>query len=196
MIAYYLTHPQVEIEPDRPVPLWRLSALGRERLRAILDRPWLDGIERIVSSAETKAVEAAAMIAACRRVALEVADELGENDRSSTGFLAPDEFELAADRFFGEPEKSWNGWERAVDAAARIEAATERCLRASNKTTLFVGHGAVGTLLKCRIAGYPIARTQDQPPGGGNIYAFGIASRRLLCDWTPMEKFEGVRHAE
>jgi hypothetical protein len=46
MIAYYLTHPQVEIDPDRPVPLWRLSALGRERLRAILGRPWLDGIER------------------------------------------------------------------------------------------------------------------------------------------------------
>jgi broad specificity phosphatase PhoE len=196
MIAYYLTHPQVDMEPDRPVPLWRLSSTGRNRVGALLEKPWLHGIERIVSSAETKAVETASIIAAPLRVPIEIDEKMGENDRSSTGFLPPEEFELAADRFFGEPEKSWSGWERAVDAAARMEVAAEKWLRASNKTTLFVGHGAVGTLLKCRIAGYPIARTHDQPPGGGNIFAFGIASRELLCDWTPMETFEGVTNAK
>jgi broad specificity phosphatase PhoE len=196
MIVCYLSHPQVDMEPDRPVPLWRLSTVGRKRVEALLRKPWLQGIGRIVASAETKAVETAAMISSHLHVAVEIDEKMGEIDRSSTGYLEPSKFELAADQFFGEPEKSWGGWERAVDASARIEAAMERALDGSTDSTLFVGHGAVGTLFKCRIAGYPIARAYDQPPGGGNIYAFGIASRQLLCDWTPIEQFEGVMNAE
>lgn len=195
MIAYYLTHPQVEIEPDRPVPLWRLSAVGRKRIEALLDRPWLARVERIVSSAETKAVESAAIIAAHLRLPMQIDERLGENDRSSTGFLAPDRFEAAADCFFGEPHKSWNGWESAVDASERMAAAMDLYLPSPAPQTLFMGHGAVGTLFKCRLAGYPIARIHDQPAGGGNIFAFGMAGRELLCDWTPMEKFEGIANA-
>lgn len=196
MNAYYLTHPQVEIESSRPVPLWRLSARGRERVEAILAIAWLQSIERILSSAETKAVETAAIIAAHLGVPVEIDPKMGENDRSSTGFLEPPAFEAAADRFFAEPDKSWQGWERAVDAADRIERAVERAFTASTAVpTLMVGHGGVGTLLKCRIGGHPIARNEDQPPGGGNLFAFGIVSRRLLCDWTAMEEFEGVDDA-
>ncbi|WEX08142.1 histidine phosphatase family protein [Chelativorans sp. AA-79] len=192
MIAYYLTHPQVEIEPERPVPLWRLSVVGRRRVEVMLDQEWLRTLGRIVSSAETKAVEAAAILAAHLHIPMEVEGDMGENDRSSTGFIEPEKFDAAADAFFAEPEMSWRGWERAVDAADRIEAAANRVLKDAVKPVLMVGHGGVGTLLKCRIAGQPIARDRDQPPGGGNIYAFGIASRRLLCDWTPMESFRGV----
>lgn len=195
MIAYYLTHPQVEIEPDRPVPLWRLSAVGRKRIEALLDMPWLGKVERIVSSAETKAVETAAIIAAYLHVPMQIDERLGENDRSSTGFLLPEEFEAAADRFFGEPQKSWHGWETAINASERIVSAMEQFLPPPAPQTLFVGHGAVGTLFKCRLAGYPIARIHDQPAGGGNIFAFGMAGRELLCDWTPMEAFEGVANA-
>src|SRR5690606_960777 len=117
VIGYYLTHPQVEIDSKIPVPLWRLSGVGRARVEAVLDRPWLRTVKRILSSDETKAVEAAAIIAAHVRVPIEVDPQMGENDRSSTGFLEPPAFEVAADRFFAEPDKSWNGWERAVDAA-------------------------------------------------------------------------------
>jgi hypothetical protein len=35
--------------------------------------------------------------------------ELGENDRSATGFLEPDVFETTADRFFAEPDRSIDG---------------------------------------------------------------------------------------
>ncbi|WP_163264960.1 histidine phosphatase family protein [Chelativorans alearense] len=196
MTAFYLTHPQVEIEPERPVPEWRLSGRGRQRVEAMLGKTWLRPIRRIVSSAELKAVETAALIAARLGVAIEVDPEMGENDRSATGFLQPDEFEAAADRFFGEPQKSWRGWERAVDAADRIEAAVRRALNRSELVpTLLVGHGAVGTLLKCRIGSRRISRREDQPAGGGSLFAFGIASRELLCDWTPMETFEGVDRA-
>ena len=104
MTAFYLTHPQVEMEPARPVPLWRLSGKGRARVEALLDRPWLRSVKRILSSDETKAVEAAAIVGAHLGVAVEIDREMGENDRSSTGFLEPPAFEAAADRFFGEPE--------------------------------------------------------------------------------------------
>ncbi|MGO7624521.1 histidine phosphatase family protein, partial [Rhizobium ruizarguesonis] len=55
----------------------------------------------------------------------------------------------------------------------------------------FVGHGGVGTLLKCHRAGSPITRDRDQPGGGGNLYAFGLAARGLTCDWTPIEDWQG-----
>lgn len=193
VIGYYLTHPQIEIEPARPVPLWRLSREGRARVETVLGRPWLGAVRRVLSSAETKAVEAAALIAAHRGVPLSIHPDMGENDRSSTGFLEPPAFEAAADRFFAEPAVSWNGWERAVDAADRIERAVRRALAdgAGPSPALLVGHGGVGTLLKCRIAGDPIARDRDQPPGGGNIFAFDLAAGKVLCDWTRMEDFEG-----
>ena len=193
MTAFYLTHPQVEMEPARPVPLWRLSGKGRARVEALLDRPWLRSVKRILSSDETKAVEAAAIVGAHLGVAVEIDREMGENDRSSTGFLEPPAFEAAAGRFFAEPHRSWNGWERAVDAADRIERAVRRALAgpAGSAPALLVGHGGVGTLLKCRIAGLAIARACDQPPGGGNIFAFDLAAGKVLSDWTAMEEFAG-----
>lgn len=194
LIGYYLTHPQVAIDPAVPVPRWSLSARGRERIAGALDRPWLQTIRRVVSSSEQKAIETAGLIAARLGLPFETHHELDENDRSATGFITPDRFEAAADAFFGEPEKSWRGWERAVDAQARIVDAVERILSTHDQTQpiLFAGHGGVGTLLKCHIENVPIARQKDQPGGGGNIYAFSLADRTLLADWTAIEQFEGV----
>ena len=60
---------------------------------------------------------------------------------------------------------------------------------------VFTGHGCVGTLLKCAFAKRPIAQTQDQRdmahPGGSNIFAFDLANKNLLCDWTAMENWTG-----
>jgi broad specificity phosphatase PhoE len=196
LIGLYLTHPQVEIDRRTAVPDWRLSRRGRERVEEILGRRWLRQTGRIVSSTERKAVETAGLISDALGLPFETASDMGENDRSATGFLEPPAFEKAADRFFAEPDASWNGWERAADAAARIVQAVELVLAThdSRQQLLLVGHGAVGTLLKCRIAGRPISRAEDQSAGGGNLYAFSLADRNLLCDWTPMERFAGVRH--
>lgn len=193
MIGYYLTHPQVEIDPETPVPQWSLSDKGRARLETILRRNWVRSLSRIVASDERKAVETATLLSQASSAPVETAADMGENDRSSTGFLAPEAFEAAADRFFAEPEESWNGWERAIDAADRVEAAVTRVLatHAPDRPILFAGHGAAGTLLKCRLAGRAIARSEDQPHGGGNVFAFRLADRSLMCDWTPMEDFHG-----
>lgn len=194
MIVYYLTHPQVAVDPNIPVPDWSLSEEGRGRIATALGRPWLRSLRRIVSSGERKAVETAGLIGAAIGIAAEIHPDMGENDRSATGFIPPERFEAAADAFFAKPHQSWNGWERAADAQSRIVAAADRALNdcQADSPALLVGHGAVGTLLKCHIAGRPISRREDQPGGGGNIYAFDHAARRLLCDWRPIEGFDGA----
>lgn len=194
MIGYYLTHPQVTIDPGIPVPQWSLSDRGRERIAALLDKPWLQSVTRIVSSSEQKAIETAQPLAAKLGLPFETHHELDENDRSATGFITPDKFEAAADAFFGEPEKSWRGWEMAIDAQRRIVDAVTNILTAHDpaRPILFAGHGGVGTLLKCHIEGVPISRTKDQPGGGGNIYAFSLDGRKLLSDWIAAEQFNGV----
>jgi broad specificity phosphatase PhoE len=192
VIALYLTHPQVAVDPETPVPDWRLSDGGRRRVEAILHRPWIGRVGRVVSSPERKARETAGLVAAHRGLDIEVLSGSGENDRSATGYLPPEAFEAAADRFFAEPDASWRGWERARDAADRIYGAVDGLLSRHPPAVplLIAGHGAVGTLLKCRLASRPIARREDQPGGGGNVFAFTLRERKLVCDWTPMEEFD------
>ncbi|NTF30727.1 histidine phosphatase family protein [Rhizobium skierniewicense] len=193
MYALYITHPQVRIDADVPVPEWGLSELGVERTRKASALPWAKTLRRIVSSAENKATETAQIVASVSGVAVETVPDMHENDRSATGFLPPDQFEAAANWFFAHPHASYKGWETAIDAQARIVSAVETVL-ADHDPMLpiaFVGHGGVGTLLKCHLAGSQITRSTDQPPGGGNLFCFTLADRRITCDWTAMETWRG-----
>ncbi|WP_377297622.1 histidine phosphatase family protein [Rhizobium sp. SGZ-381] len=199
MFALYITHPQVKISADVPVPQWGLSEIGIERTRKAAALPWVKRLSRIVSSGETKAIETAVILAEAASVIPEVDEAMHENDRSATGFLPPPAFEAAADWFFAHPTESFKGWERAVDAQARIVSAVSRVLADHDpaRPIAFIGHGGVGTLLKCHLAGKAIARDGDQPGGGGNLFAFSTARSlvdcRLTCDWTPMEFWQGDR---
>ncbi|WP_196260341.1 histidine phosphatase family protein [Pelagibacterium limicola] len=195
--AIYLSHPEVEIAPDIPVPQWRLSKKGRERADIFGRKLQTQGISRIVSSTETKALETAGIIGDLLELAVAHDPEMGENDRSATGFVPPDRFEALADAFFAAPDRSVMGWETAQVAQTRIVAAVERALLGNDpaKPVLFVGHGAVGTLLRCALAHQAIDRIHDQK-GAGNAYAFTLASRRLLCEWTPIEKWERCQWPE
>src|SRR5687768_12146813 len=109
----YLTHPQVRIDPDVPIPLWGLSAEGRARTEALAARPWLRTFRRIVASEETKAQETAALLGAALGLGVEVRPGLHENDRSATGYLPRAEFEAVADLFFARPDEPVRGWETA-----------------------------------------------------------------------------------
>jgi len=192
VFAVYITHPQVAIDPAVPVPDWGLSERGFERARLAASAGWAGKIGHFAASTERKAVETAEILSA-GRVSIETDHAMGENDRSATGFLPPDAFENAANWFFAHPQESFKGWERAVDAQARIVAAVERTLAAHDPAVpvAFVGHGGVGTLLKCHLQGRPIARDGDQPAGGGNLFAFRLADRTVTCNWTAKESWKG-----
>lgn len=189
VFGLYITHPQVRIDPNIPVPEWGLSDVGRLRAEACAARPWVKRLTRIVSSGERKAIETAEILAAAAGIAIETRPRMHENDRSATGFLAPAAFETAADWFFAHPQESFRGWERAADAQARIVAEVNDVLSQHdmNDPIAFVGHGGVGTLLKCHMSRIPISRQQDQPGGGGNLFCFSLADRRISCNWTAME---------
>ena len=55
----YLTHPEVIIDKDVPMPEWGLSDLGRERAAKAAALPFAKDIKRVVSSGEVKAIETA-----------------------------------------------------------------------------------------------------------------------------------------
>ncbi len=143
MRALYLSHPQVRIDPEVPVPQWGLSVTGRERAEAFAARDLIAEGRIVFASDERKAVELAEII----MDAIVITDPaLGENDRSATGFLPPEKFEATADRFFAEPMMSVDGWERAIDAQRRIVEAVGRAMTEvqPGQIAVFCGHGASG----------------------------------------------------
>ena len=165
---YFITHPEVVVDPEKPVERWHLSPQGIERMRIFAGSPVLENVRSIWSSTEAKAIEAAGILGGALGLGVSVCGDLGENDRSATGFLPPTEFEATADRFFAAPEESVRGWERAVDAQERVHNAVSRIVsghgadRAGGDLAI-VAHGAVGTLLYCALSGLAIDRTHDQP---------------------------------
>lgn len=192
MVIRYLTHPQVAIDPAVPVPDWGLSDAGRARVAAVAGASSLPGTTRIVSSAERKARETAAPIAERLGIAVEIRPAMHENDRSATGFLPPEEFERVADAFFARPDASIRGWEIARAAQERIVAEFRHAIQDLTGDVLIVGHGGVGTLLWCALAGKPIDRRHDQGPGGGgNVFAVDPATLRPVSTWQPMETLIG-----
>ena len=184
--AIYLTHPEVVIDPDVAVPDWGLNAAGAARVAALVAR----GVARtlyVVSSAERKALETAWPLSAATGHALEVRPMMHENDRSATGFLKGPAFEDMANAFFAAPDTSVKGWEPARAAQARILAEVNRVLAAQpDRDVLFCGHGGVGTLLYCALAGEEISRRWDQR-GGGHWFAFDTTHLRPAGHWAPME---------
>jgi broad specificity phosphatase PhoE len=141
-----------------------------------------------ITSAERKALETAEPIADALGVRVEVRDAMHENDRSATGFLPLREFEAVAHEFFAHPDKSARGWERARDAQKRIVGQVETVLsRSLEGHVLFVGHGAVGTLLYCHYADVEIDRMHDQMPDGGNYFTIRKETREVLHGWRRME---------
>lgn len=190
----FITHPDVLISADVPVPQWPLSERGRERMRTGLRQPWVSEVGAVYCSTEQKARDGAAILAGHRGLPVTEIEALGENDRSATGFLAPPEFERTADAFFAQPAVSVRGWERAMDAQARVVGAVQALAAADTSTGLIaiVSHGAVGTLLYCHLAGHAIARKWDQPPNrGGNFFRFSLQPIGVAAWWQAID--EGVR---
>jgi len=188
-LVRYLSHPQVLINPDIPVPEWSLNDVGSARVQALLKSGAWKETTRVISSDETKAIETAKPLAASFGCQHTIEPKTHENDRSATGFLPPEIFEEIADAFFRNPETSIRGWETAKNAQTRIVNAIDNIMKKPlDGDILVVGHGGVGTLLYCALSDLPIDRRHDQGPnGGGNYFTFDPMTRAVLHHWRPME---------
>lgn len=207
-LVYYISHPDVIKSPDVPVPRWPLSARGRARMRALLARPWVSELGAVYCSDEQKALDGAAILAGHLGLEPIVRPELGEVDRSSTGYLPEAEHAAAARLLFERPDESVRGWETARHAQTRIVAAIERILRERGSrgeggkspnlllsqspnpasSLAIVAHGAVGVFYLCHLKGVPISMAEAQPGrDGGHYYCFDAGSRTLVHGWTRIE---------
>lgn len=182
---YFITHSDVEISADVPVTQWPLSATGRARFRVMLNQPWVNIISAIYCSTEQKAIDSVKILADHLGIRYTQVAELGENDRSSTGFLKPVEFEATADRFFASPTTSIRGWETAAAAQSRIVDAISYINNTdqSQDSIAIISHGAVGTLLYCFYTGKIIDRRWDQPGQGGGNYLSLELETKAACSW-------------
>lgn len=185
-IVYFVTHPEVIVDPQVPVPDWGLSPVGWKRVEAFCQRPELAGVTDVFTSDERKAMDCAAAFQRARGLPFTTHEDLRENDRSATGYVAPPRFWEIVDQFFGEPDTSILGWETARDAQARIKAGVTACTAARRGTgdLVIFAHGGVGTLLLSDLSGEPISRRHGQPiAGGGCYFAFDMTSRALHHGW-------------
>jgi broad specificity phosphatase PhoE len=147
-------------------------------------------IAALYCSTEQKAVDGAALLSEALGLPFQRIAALGENDRSATGYLPQAEFDTAVDAFFARPHESMCGWERAIDAQARIvEAVTHLASTTPSAGPIaVVSHGGVGALLLCHLAGVPISRAAEQPgASGGHYFLFQMPEGILVHGWQPIE---------
>jgi broad specificity phosphatase PhoE len=162
-------------------------------MRLLLWQPWVAQITAVYCSTEQKAMDGAALLAAHLGLPVSHVADLGENERSATGYLPAPEFERVVDQFFAHPTVSMRGWEPAAVAQQRIVRAVTGIIAqdASADAIAIVAHGGVGTLLLCALAGYAIDRRYEQPgTGGGHYYAFDAPSWVMRHGWRPIDIFE------
>ncbi len=187
---YFITHPDVHIDPNLPVTDWSLSDSGTRRMHTMLNLDWVKSIQRIYCSSEKKAIDGAQVLSDYLTLPFHTVHELGENDRSSTGYLPLQEFELVADQFFAQPSLSVRGWETAHAAQSRIVKAIQQIIdtESGNRSIAIISHGAVGALLLCHLHHWSIAREHDQPGnGGGNYFSFESDTLKINHNWLAID---------
>ncbi len=193
MVSSFLTHAEVVVDPAVPIGSWGLSLEGRHRAAQAPALAWGPGDRRIVSSTERKAVETAEVLGAAVGTPVHRDPLLGEIDRSATGYLPPAAFDAVVDAFFAEPARSVRGWERAVDAQARIVRAVRRtappATSRSSRTAPWA-HSSSPTCAGCRSPApstspaWGASSPSTRPPGRPR--ATGSACRRTdAAERTP-----------
>ncbi len=114
----YITHPAVEIKPAIPVEQWPISDVGRKQVSHLVKLLRWDQVDAIYSSQENKALVTAEAIFSKWHHLIHLPaksgfPELGEINRTSTGFLAKDDYLEAMKFFYEKPNQSYKGWETA-----------------------------------------------------------------------------------
>ena len=76
--VYLITHPEVVVDPQVPVPDWGLSAIGWARIEAFCQRPELAGVTDVFTSDERKAMDCAEALQRARGLPFTAREDLRE----------------------------------------------------------------------------------------------------------------------
>lgn len=173
----YLSHPEVNIDPQVPALEWEISDQGRRLLRAATKRGWPGRGWRIIASPETKAQQTAQYLSNAFGLPLHTHPEMGEVEQSTTGDPPQGRF--------ASPDTRPAGWDAAQ---VRITKAFQEVMAEVSGNLLFVGHGAVGSLLWCALTKTPITPAADRTRAG-SFWAgtFGASGFTPSHPWQALE---------
>lgn len=180
---YFITHPEVVIDPETEIDQWNLSEKGITRTKNLATYDFWPSVQHIFTSTENKAIETGDILSSTLDIPVRTFPNLHENDRSATGYLPLKEFNEAVYQFFSCPKESFQGWERAIDAQRRIVDAVDLLSEQypDLDTIAIIGHGGTGTLLRCELAGLPIDRKHCQKEVGA-LMQFDLEHRSVVSD--------------
>jgi broad specificity phosphatase PhoE len=186
----FITHPEVVIDPSQPIPEWPLSEIGRARMIRFAEMLAGRNVTAVYASRERKAMDGADIVAKAFGMSYRTAADLGENGRESTGYIAPPEFWEVVAEFFAHPTRSVRGWERAIDAQARIVNAVNSVAanESSRGDIVIVSHGGVGALLTAYLQNVTIGKeSRPSHPGGGCFLVLDRDPLSIRHGWRAIE---------
>lgn len=183
-------HSLPDIDPGVAAHHWGLADEGRRRCTALAEMLSAYHPAVVVSSAEPKATETAAIVAADLGIPLETEADLHEHDRSNVTHLSQEEFQRSVARLFAQPEDLVFGNETAAQTQRRFAGAIDRLLtRHPGETIAVVAHGTVISL-------FVAARCSDV--NGHDLWQrLGLPACVILSlpDFTLESVISGIEHA-
>jgi broad specificity phosphatase PhoE len=185
-LVYFITHPDVIVDPNLPIPAWSLSERGKQRVRSLLVKKWVGNIGSLYCSKEKKSIDTAEIIKEHIQVNYSIIDSLGEIDRSKTGYLPPDKHLETVKLFYAFPNISINGRERAIDAQNRIIKTVQRIvdLDFGTKEIAIISHGGIAALFLAYLSKEKIDVSFGQPDiNGGCYFIFNAKTYQLISSW-------------
>jgi broad specificity phosphatase PhoE len=161
-------HSLPDIDPSVAASYWKLSDEGRRRCAALAEMLSAYHPAVVVSSAEPKAAETAAIVATSLGLPLETEVDLHEHERSLDTHFSQEAFQRAVEHLFAQPEDLVFGNETAAQARRRFGQAVDRLLaRYPGETIAVVAHGTVISLFvadRCSgVDGYTLWKQLDLP---------------------------------
>jgi len=149
-----IRHAAPLILQDASAREWPLSDEGRRACETFAKRLERYQVAAIISSAELKARETAAILAARLNLTPGEDADLNEHRRENVPYLSRPVFEARIQRLFAEPDALVFGQETATQAYTRFAGAVERALETYPAGDVaLVTHGTVMTLYAERHAG-------------------------------------------
>lgn len=172
---YFITHPNVQVNPELPPDQWSLSQKGYQRLDQLSQESfWLE-VQHIFASYDNRGQETGKYLAQKHNLPLQQFPGLHEYERRESPFLSLNDLRIAMRMFFKRPKESIFGWERALDAQNRIRNTLHQLIDEypDLDTIAICSHGVIGSLLRSELMGHPIEESLCQEEIGAY----------LMLDW-------------
>ena len=147
---YFIAHPEVVPDPGIPISMWNYTDYGMARWEKILTKLWIKEIEKIYTSPEARAIQAAQGLSHSLGYSLHTREDLGPIKKPDQGkVVAPEEYAASLGQFYQFPSTSVTGWETASEAQKRIVTATSSILQESQNVAYIavISHEDLGNLL-------------------------------------------------